>query len=219
MRASDTQVGFWDRAADAAEFTLPIDAARLAPLSRDAAILDFGCGYGRSLAELAERGYTRLCGVDASPRMIERARRRLPAADLRVCRGVPAPFPDASFDAALVVAVLTCLPEDDDQRALVGDLLRLLRPGGILVACDFLLQTDERNRARYATGAGARAPYGVFALEDGLRVRHHDADWIRSLFTPFDELAFETFTARTMRGHAATAFRFTGRAPQADLRA
>ena len=45
-----------------------------APAARE--ILDIGCGTGSHDFLLAERGY-RVCGIDSSPRAIERARQRL----------------------------------------------------------------------------------------------------------------------------------------------
>ncbi|MGC4951250.1 class I SAM-dependent methyltransferase [Streptomyces sp. DT224] len=41
---------------------------------RHAAILDYGCGYGRTLRALEQQGFTNLTGADISPGMISRAR-------------------------------------------------------------------------------------------------------------------------------------------------
>ena len=55
---------------------------------RAASILDIGCGTGLVAVELAARGFTTIDGLDASPRMLERARakgvyRNLIEGDLR----------------------------------------------------------------------------------------------------------------------------------------
>ena len=47
------------------------------PESRDALVLDIGCGLGNRLAELHHWGYRRLVGVDVNPDVVAPARARL----------------------------------------------------------------------------------------------------------------------------------------------
>ncbi|MGW5032036.1 hypothetical protein ACWEQW_12260 [Streptomyces nigra] len=51
--------------------------------------------------------------------------------------------------------------------------------GGTRYVSDFLLQEDERNRARYARGSTHFDDYGVFETEDGGVFRHHSRSWGR----------------------------------------
>jgi ubiquinone/menaquinone biosynthesis C-methylase UbiE/catechol 2,3-dioxygenase-like lactoylglutathione lyase family enzyme len=88
-------------------------------------LLEVGVGSGRLLARLAERGWE-ATGIDAAPRMIELARERVPEARLEVARAEELPFEDASFDAVVAVGVL----EYGDLEASLGELARVLRPGG-----------------------------------------------------------------------------------------
>jgi SAM-dependent methyltransferase len=74
MSDLDNQVPYWDAAAATKTFTHPLHLARLDGISRHAAILDYGCGYGRIVKELEQCGFGNLTGVDASPGMIDRAR-------------------------------------------------------------------------------------------------------------------------------------------------
>ena len=94
------------------------------------AVLDVGAGSGRLLAALATRGWT-VSGVDPSAPLIEEARKRLPEAAERllVAPAEELPFPDGSFDLAIVIAVL----EYTDLDKAVGELVRVLRPGGRVV--------------------------------------------------------------------------------------
>ena len=79
MIASGDQREYWDRIAPNAVFTLPLDVPRLRRfVDPTARVLDYGCGYGRQLAELRRLGYCDLAGVDASAAMVEQARKRLP---------------------------------------------------------------------------------------------------------------------------------------------
>jgi SAM-dependent methyltransferase len=59
------------------------------------------------------------------------------------------PFCDRSFDAVVLFTVLTCIPFDEDQIALLAEIRRTLRPGGLLYISDLLLNSDERNIERY----------------------------------------------------------------------
>src|SRR5262245_57620720 len=114
-----TQTAYWDRVARAKSFAHPFDAGRFgAHVPTSARVLEAGCGYGRIAAEVAAAGWTRVVGVDPSPQMIARGREEHPGLDLRVADGPRLPFADGEFGAALLFAVLTCVPGDDDQRAL-----------------------------------------------------------------------------------------------------
>ncbi|MGW2635350.1 class I SAM-dependent methyltransferase [Streptomyces sp. NPDC001348] len=79
MSDLDSQVPYWDAAAATKTFTHPLHLPWLDGISRHAAILDYGCGYGRIMKELELHGFGDLTGVDASPAMISRARRLHPS--------------------------------------------------------------------------------------------------------------------------------------------
>jgi SAM-dependent methyltransferase len=215
----DTQISYWDAAAATKTFTHPLHMPWLAGISRQAAILDYGCGYGRTMDELEQHGFDNLTGADSSPAMIERAQRLFPAMHFTALRTPPSwPSPNARFDAVLLFAVLTCVPGDDAQRRLIAELHRILKPGGILYISDLLLQDDERNRSRYdhyATLHGGHDPgsYGVFETDDGAVCRHHSREWLTALLTDFDRVSTRTVTVPTMNGHESTGIQILGRKP------
>ena len=208
----DAQTRYWNGAAATAVFTHPLDIGLLSRhVKTTSRILDFGCGYGRSLAELRAHGFTNVTGVDTSEAMVERARRLVPGAPIAVVRGVPTPHADASFDAVLLFSVLTCTPGDEDQRRLLAEVVRLLTPGGILYLSDFLLQGDRRNRERYRRSQQRFATYGVFELDDGAVLRHHEPERILELTAAFEPVKNESFPVATMNGNPARGVRFLGR--------
>lgn len=204
----DPQRDYWDAAAGSKRFTHPVDPAWLNGVPRNAAVLDYGCGYGRTLGELARLGFTNLAGVDISPEMIARARAEQPGPCFGVLEAPPVlDLPDASVDLVLLLAVLTCIPADEDQRRLVAELHRVLAPGGRMVVSDLPLQEDERNQARYARFAPLHG-HGVFETADGAICRHHAVSWLVNLLAAFRIADTRHVTVPTMNGHPGTAAQF-----------
>lgn len=203
MEELGSQIAYWDTVGASKTFTHPVDFTWLAEVSRDARILDYGCGYGRVMAELSEHGFSDLSGVDLSPALIARGRTSSPDLHFAVLESPPTlAHPSASFDVIVLFAVLTCIPEDDDQRRLVAELTRVLAPGGLLYISDMYVQDDERNRARYAAHAQEfGTPYGVFATDDGAVCRHHDSGHLHALLPGFDVVQEHRIDIVTMNGH------------------
>ena len=99
-------------------------------LPSGASVLDIGCGGGVPVTETLLDLELHVCGVDASPTMIEAFRQKFPSAPAR-CTDLTAD-PDLfglEFDAAIAWGVLFLLPPDA-QIALIGRIGRALRRGG-----------------------------------------------------------------------------------------
>lgn len=99
---------------------------------REAAILDVGCGTGLTCRVLAERGYTRLDGIDLSAEMIEVARERgiyrnLLQADINL----PLSLESESYDGVISSGTFTHGHVGPEP---LRELFRVLKPGGLL-AC------------------------------------------------------------------------------------
>jgi SAM-dependent methyltransferase len=97
--------------------------------------LDFGCGLGRLTRPLAGR-FKRTVGVDISQRMIEKA--RVLNADLSGCEFLVNAdddlrmFRDGEFDLVYARAVLQHQPSREVIERYIAELVRILRPGGLL---------------------------------------------------------------------------------------
>ncbi|VFQ45789.1 class I SAM-dependent methyltransferase [Desulfoluna butyratoxydans] len=215
MNPLDVQTTYWDSVASKKTFSHPVDIDTLRTWVRpDEKILDYGCGYGRTCAELAENGYRNVTGVDISRAMIKRGLAANPALDLRHSDAETLPFPEHSFSACTLMAVLTCIPTDAGQKQVMAEIFRVLRPGGVLYLSDYPLQNDERNTARYRQYEADYGQYGVFGLPEGAVVRHHAMPWIHELLSSFELLEEQTIEVATMNGNKATIFQVIAKKPE-----
>jgi SAM-dependent methyltransferase len=133
--------------------------------------------------------------------MILAARKICPDFTFAVNDGAQLPFEPGSFDAVLLFAVLTCIPDDAAQKNLLAQFKRVLRPGGLLLISDYPLQTDARNLERYAKFAQEPGGYGSFRLPEGALLRHHRREWFDELLVDFEIGEFVELDARTMNGN------------------
>ncbi len=94
-------------------------------------ILDAGCGSGYLCRMLARRG-AKMVGVDLAPAWIEMARSRKPELNIEYHAGSIAHMPflaDGSFEAVVSVCVLM---DTRDYEEALGEMHRVLAPGGVL---------------------------------------------------------------------------------------
>src|SRR5262245_5732516 len=115
---------------------------QLAHLEPGESVLDIGCGTG-SLAIAAKHRVGpagTVWGIDASPEMIERARRKASKARVEVHFADAVvermPFPDGQFDVVLSTMMLHHLP-GPARRACLRETARVLKPGGRVLLVDF----------------------------------------------------------------------------------
>lgn len=217
---AQTQVAYWNRVANTKRFSHPL---RLDWLQRELEqaspqpwIVDYGCGYGRTLIELTNAGYENIVGIDFSAGMLARCHVLQPELPLLQTDGQTLPLRDDSVAAVLLFAFFTCIPDSEVQEQQIMEVWRVLRPGGLIYISDLLLNEDERNRARYDKNEGKFGCYGVFELPEGVVVRHHSREWIEELTRSFESLEFEPFDVTTMNGNQSAAFQYLGR-KTADL--
>jgi 2-polyprenyl-3-methyl-5-hydroxy-6-metoxy-1,4-benzoquinol methylase len=93
-----------------------------------ARVLDVGCAFGFGTRLLS--GAYDCTGIDASPSLISRAERDVRAARFAQARAEALPFASRSFDAVVCLEVLEHLA---DETPAVGEMRRVLKPGGELV--------------------------------------------------------------------------------------
>ncbi|MGY4472639.1 class I SAM-dependent methyltransferase [Bradyrhizobium sp. USDA 3364] len=96
-----------------------------------AELLDVGCGVANAHKQLTDR-VGRISGVDVSSASIAVARQRNPGIHYEVFDGTHLPFGNKSFDCAFAINVFHHVPIAL-RSALVADVRRVLRPGGLFV--------------------------------------------------------------------------------------
>lgn len=112
-------------------------------LSPNTTVLDVGCGIGGSSRILAKEYGFAVTGITISPGQVKRAQALTPegvSAQFKVDDAMALSFPDASFD---VVWSIEAGPHMPDKAVFARELMRVLKPGGILVVADWN-QRDDR---------------------------------------------------------------------------
>ena len=103
--------------------------------------LDAGCGQGWYVRRMRQLGFE-VDGIDASAGQVALAAKHI-GTDGRVRVGsvLNVPEPPASYDFVYTINVLHHLASVDEQRRAFAELLRVLRPGGLL----FVHEINTRN--------------------------------------------------------------------------
>jgi SAM-dependent methyltransferase len=105
------------------------------------------------------------------------------------------------------------LPREAQHR-LIGELKRVLKPGGLLYVSDLVLGDDPRSIERYERFAETHdgyGGYGVFETSDGAVCRHHRADHFSTLLGDFDVQDTRRITVATMNGNEAAGIQLLAR--------
>jgi ubiquinone/menaquinone biosynthesis C-methylase UbiE len=167
--------------------------ALLAPLG--GSVLEIGAGTGANLAHYplhllrADGNTERLVLTDPDAHMLERLRKRPEAATADVERALSdaLPYPDQSFDAVVSTLVLCSVP---DVNRTLGEVRRVLKPGGALVFLEHVAADEGSSRRRWQ---GRLEPLWSRLAGGCHLTRRTDAAIAEAGFT------FETLTKESMR--------------------
>lgn len=126
------------------------ELAELCNIREGSRVLDVASGTGETACFLAEQLGARVCGVEHSEEMIRRAEAKARAkalkVDFRKADAAELPFDDAEFDAAICECTLCFL---DKQRA-IGEMMRVVRPGGCVGMHDLCWNHSVPDRMKRA---------------------------------------------------------------------
>ncbi len=122
----------------------------------DKTVLDIGCGTGGPALVLAAELGAHVVAIDVEHPLLDAARASAKKAGLdgqikfRLVTPGPLPFDDACFDVVFSKDALIHIP---DKQAIYREVIRVLRPGGVFVASDWLggdNLSDSPEWARYS---------------------------------------------------------------------
>jgi len=122
---------YLNQAYSAEKFTRPTRITLALEMVEGERILDIGCHAGAYSYYLAQKGH-KVVAADVDEDVLKIARRKYSHPDLLFVRidGSRLDFEDDSFDSVLLLEVLE---HSRDPRGLVGEIHRVLRPGGFLI--------------------------------------------------------------------------------------
>ena len=103
-------------------------------LTKDARVLDVGCGTGDLSIELFEKTAGRVTGIDFCRPMLKLAKAKAPRIAFIEGDALRLPFADASFEGLTIGFALRNLASVEEGLA---ELLRVLKPGGVVVILEF----------------------------------------------------------------------------------
>jgi ubiquinone/menaquinone biosynthesis C-methylase UbiE len=152
-------------------------------------VLDLGCGNGRFSELVAPEDYL---GADACEALIKIAQGKYPDKIFFPVEALQLPFPDHSFDKIFCLAVIHHLPSEAYRRIFLGEIKRVLRPGGKLILTSWYLLDKPKQLLKL----------GKLGLLKFLGANHMD---LGDIFVPFKSpqgeiLANRYFHAFSLRG-------------------
>jgi ubiquinone/menaquinone biosynthesis C-methylase UbiE len=125
----------------------------VAQLPEKGRCLEIGIGTGRIALPLMERGVD-LVGIDISSEMLRKLVAKAGQMKIALADATRLPFRDATFSSAIASHVLHLVP---DWRAALGELVRVVAPGGVLLISRTADPAHEWNiavRRRFFAEAG-----------------------------------------------------------------
>jgi SAM-dependent methyltransferase len=130
-------------------------------------ILDVGCGTGAGIGmfELFGAQRSNIAGIELDPNRAAVARQRFPDAEIRQGSAPPLPWDDETFDIALQATVFTSILEPHMKQSVAAEMLRVLKPKGVVLWYDFRFNNPSNPNVR---GIGRRELCSLFP---GCRVR------------------------------------------------
>ncbi len=117
---------------------------------RDRRILDIGCGPGRWLShfETLDAPRESLAAIELDPRRAAVAQKRFPGADIRLGDASQLPWSAETFDIVSQSTVFTSILDPAMRSMVAAEMLRVLKPRGIVLWYDFLFNNPRNANVR-----------------------------------------------------------------------
>ena len=159
------------------------------------AVLELGCGNGKTFSALLNRGCT-VTGIDFSKSaaiMCSRNNRAFPGSHVVIADAGILPFAASSFDEIIACHIVGHL-DKRGRGSLVRESFRVLKPGGSLYFSGF--STED-----FRAGNGIEQEPGTFVRKNGISTHYFTETEVRDLFAGYGSSRITTSRwALTVRG-------------------
>jgi SAM-dependent methyltransferase len=121
--------------------------------------LSVGCGSGAELLDLVRYGAkpTLMVGVDLESGRVQHAHSRNPAFGITQANAAELPFPSGHFDLVLQFTMMSSVLDPGLRVLIANEMLRVLRPDGVIVWCDFWADNPNNRDVRGVRASEIRA--------------------------------------------------------------
>ena len=159
------------------------DLPELPPGSR---ILELGCGNGKAVLAMIDRGWN-VTAIDFSSRAVALCRQVFPDplhSPVMVADARWSPFKNAIFAAVFAIHIIGHM-QAPDRQSIAGEMMRLLRPGGLVYFCEF-------STADFRFGKGCETEKSTFLRGNNIITHYFSEGEVLDLFFPLSPVVMNT---------------------------
>jgi SAM-dependent methyltransferase len=141
-------------------------------------VLELGCGNGKTLFAMFQRGWD-VTAIDFAPKAVRlcRAVGRESLGHVLIADALCPPFKNSSFDAVFALHVIGHMHETDRER-IISQLSYVLKTGGVVIFSDF-------SRDDFRFGKGNETEPATFRRSPGILTHYFDKNEVIDLFSTF----------------------------------
>lgn len=178
--------------------TLSFNPAKI-EVAANSRVLDLGCGPQPNNNTLLGQ-CPEVTHIDLNMGALVHARKHARSHAFVCADALALPFVGKCFDLVLCKALLTVVVDDEQCLTLLNESHRVLREGGNLLLCDFLMnENDQYFTERYQRGKDLGMHHGAFITTDHhnnalYAARHFTSSWIFDQFDRRNRWAINTYT-------------------------
>lgn len=155
-------------------------------------ILDAGCGDGRFIRLLNDKGDYDVSGFDFSEKAVAMAQALTGQDNLRVASLLSLPYDNHQFDLIFLIDVLEHVPLVD-VKSVIMELSRILSPDGTLIVSvpSKLLDFNSKHYQHFTDSTLRSAFKGIFNVEEIIGQDHHYKKILKFFYKIFDNRYYQ----------------------------
>ncbi|MDD1699707.1 MAG: class I SAM-dependent methyltransferase, partial [Methanoregula sp.] len=149
----------------------------LPELPSSSCVLELGCGNGKTAIPMIQQGWD-VISLDFSSKAVALCKKAIPDllhGQVMIADARWPPFRDSTFDAVFAIHVIAHMYATD-RKCVASEIIRLLRPGGMLFFCEF--STDD-----FRFGKGHETEEATFRRGTGIITHYFSEDEVSGLFS------------------------------------